>query len=115
MQRYTIEIIKVDNDGNAMQHNEADAFYPVGIVDAEIAGLKAEIEGLVNDHNLKDINIAEMREKIELHKAALRWCLENGAMKAVCAIDSERYLVNDDGRLDCQPEYAPLIAEAVKP
>lgn len=86
MQKFTIESIQVDEDGQAQPHSESDAFYPAAMVDAEIALLKAEIEGLVNDHNLKDCDIERMRAEAELIKAALRWCVKwrpairNGAL-----------------------------------
>jgi hypothetical protein len=63
--------------------------------------------------------IARLKAELELHKATLRWCLENGAVLSVHYIDGKRCprLVNsgDYDSLAVPPEYAPLIADAVKP
>lgn len=90
------------------------AVYRKEEADTELARLKAEIEGLVNDHNVKDINIAYMREQIELYKATLRWCLESGAVTSLRNGVLRGTPMSAAHTLDIPPEYAPLIAEAVK-
>jgi hypothetical protein len=85
MQKYTIEIIRVDNDGNAGDHNQADGFYPAREVDAEIA----------------------------LLKAALRWLSENCVTlnHGVCF---EGYVVQGETPIEIPAELAGVIGEAVK-
>lgn len=78
------------------EHPNGD-YYEVYEVDAEIARLKAESD---------------------LLKAALRWVFESGAILAVHTVDGVRHprVVNcgDFDSIEIPPQFAALIAEAVK-
>jgi hypothetical protein len=92
--------------------------YSIPEVDAEIARLNAEAEILretanVARHN-NTLNQEDHEAEAKLLKAALRWSM-GAPLMAVEGDTGEIYDAESGFAVEIPPEFAPLIAEAVKP
>jgi hypothetical protein len=87
---------------------------------ARLRELCAEHETCVADHNLKDIELASLRERVGELQEAIVWMLRHGIVMAIHHIDgvpAPRLVNNGDYDSESPPDHlkdilAPLIAEA---
>lgn len=118
MQKYTLHIglynTPMLDPGGDEDYIDAEPVYLAREVDAQIAQLTAEIAGKEEIIDQRNKICSRYFADISLLKAALRWCLENGASATRargwfgCPVRGEMEL------RECRPDLAAVIAEATK-